>query len=129
MLVMRDDFYSHLTQHEELVQWLELSRGPIHVPLVLKQDELIAMVQKPAEAVGLKFEEGLVEAIVKDTMEAAIEAEDGGSAGRSSVLPLLEFALSELWKRRWEGMLTHEAYRRIGAVAGALTQWADGAFF
>jgi hypothetical protein len=62
-------------------------------------------------------------------METAVESEDGGQAGRSAVLPLLEFALTELWKRRQEGLLTHEAYRSIGGVAAALTQWADRAFY
>jgi len=42
---------------------------------------------------------------------------------------LLEFALTELWKRRREGMLTHEAYRGIEGVTGALTQWANTAFY
>jgi len=94
VLVMRDDFYSRLTQQEALIEWLERSRGPIHVPRFLKQGEFIAIVQKPIEAVGLRFEEGLVETIVKDTLGTASEAEEGGQVGRSAVLPLLEFALT-----------------------------------
>jgi Trypsin-like peptidase domain len=129
IVVMRDDFYSHFTQQEALVELLEQSQGPIHIPRTLKRDELIAIVRKPVEAVGLRFEEGLVEAIVTDTMEVSVATEDGGQAGRSAVLPLLEFALTELWKRRQEGMLTHEVYRKIGGVAGALTQWADSAYY
>jgi hypothetical protein len=129
VLVMRDDFYSRLTQQAALVEWLERSRGSIHVPKLLKHHELIAMVQKPIEAVGLRCEEGLVETIVQDTLETSSESEEGGQVGRSAVLPLLEFALTELWKRRQEGMLTHEAYRSIGGVAGALSQWADRAFY
>ena len=129
VLVMRDDFYSRLSQQEALVEWLERSGGPIHVPRFLKQGELIAIVQKPIEAVGLRFEEGLVETIVKDTLETSGEAEEGGQVGRSAVLPLLEFALTELWERRQGGMLTHEAYHSIGGVAGALTQWADRTFY
>ena len=128
VLVMRDDFYSRLTQQEALVEWLERSRGPIHVPRFLNQGELIAMVQKPITAVGLRFEEGLVDTIVKDTLETSLEAEEGEQVGRSAILPLLEFALTELWEQRQGGMLTHEAYSSIGGVAGALPQWADRAF-
>jgi len=129
VLVMRDDFYSRLTQQAALVEWLERSQGSIHVPKLLKHHELIAMVQKPIEAVGLRCEEGLVETIVQDTLETSSESEEGGPVGRSAVLPLLEFALTELWKRRQEGMLTHEAYRSIGGVTGALSQWADRALY
>jgi len=111
------------------VEWLEWSRGPIHVPRFLKQGELITIVQKPIEAVGLRFEEGLVETIVKDTLESSSEAEEGGQVGRSAVLPLLEFALTELWERRQHSLLTHEAYHSIGGVVGALPQWADRAFY
>ncbi|KJY25417.1 hypothetical protein VR46_41315, partial [Streptomyces sp. NRRL S-444] len=40
---------------------------------------------------------------------------------------LLELTLSQLWRQRKDGFLTHEAYRRIGAVSGSLTTWCDSA--
>jgi hypothetical protein len=49
--------------------------------------------------------------------------------GRSTVLPLLEFALTQLWERRQDGVLTHEAYETIAGVTGGLTQWADRAYY
>ncbi len=125
ILVMRNDFYSRLAQHEALMA--EVEKSQVNIPQLTRED-LTTMIQKPAEAVGLRFEEGLVEAIVKDATEASLEAEDGGPAGQSTVLPLLESALTELWKRREDGMLTHDAYAVIGAVVGALNQWAEQAF-
>jgi len=68
--------------------------------------------------VGLHLEEGLTEVIINDVLESSRE-------GRSTVLPLLEFALTQLWERREQGLLTHQAYQSIGKVTGSLTSWAD----
>ncbi|MEJ2853423.1 MULTISPECIES: nSTAND1 domain-containing NTPase [unclassified Saccharothrix] len=77
-------------------------------------DGLRAAVVEPARAVGgVAFEEGLVDRVLADA---------GGEPGR---LPLVEFALTELWRRRSGGLLTHRAYDEIGAVSGALTDYAD----
>ena len=128
ILVMRDDFYSRMRPYKALVQWVEeRSPGPYRIPR-LREAELVAIVQKPAEAVGLRFGEGLVQDIVDHTMDAALETGDEGQVGRSTVLPLLESALQELWKKRDEGVLTRDAYKKIGAIGGALTNWADEAF-
>ena len=105
ILVMRDDFYDQFVRQETLVEWLEQSQGPVNVPQTLRQAELIAIVQKPAEAVGLRFEDGLIEIIVKDATEASALTPDEGVVTRSSNLPLLEFALTQLWERRENGML------------------------
>ena len=52
-----------------------------------------------------------------DEMIAAVGEERGA-------LPLLAFAASRLWEKRdrERGLLTREAYREIGGVAGALAQ-------
>ncbi len=129
ILVMRDDFYNQLVQQEALVERLERSLGPINIPQTLKWDEVIAIVQKPAKAVGLRFEEGLVETIVNDAMETAAFPVDEGRVARSTILPLLEFALTELWGKREEGILSRRAYNAIDGVTGGLTRWADRVFY
>ncbi|MGH3999682.1 MAG: WD40 repeat domain-containing protein, partial [Pseudonocardiaceae bacterium] len=45
-----------------------------------------------------------------------------------TVLPLLEFAVTELWHRRADGRLTHHAYDQIGGVVGGLARWCDQAY-
>jgi len=129
VLVMRDDFYDQFVRQETLVEWLERSQGPVNVPQTLRLAEVTAIVQKPVEAVGLRFEDGLVEIIVKDAMETAALSIDEGRVTRSSNLPLLEFALTQLWERRENGMLIRNAYATIGGVTGGLTQWADRVFY
>src|SRR5947209_46257 len=49
----------------------------------------------------------------------------------NNVLPLLEVALTELWKKRNEdrGKLTLDAYRFIGGVTGALKRQADETYY
>ncbi|HEU4535065.1 MAG TPA: SUMF1/EgtB/PvdO family nonheme iron enzyme, partial [Polyangiaceae bacterium] len=69
----------------------------------------------PAEATGLRFES---EAMV-DELAAAANAGGG--------LPLLQFALAELWKARdaREGVIPRAALDALGGVGGALAKHAD----
>ncbi|RKH14930.1 protein kinase [Corallococcus sp. CA053C] len=71
----------------------------------------------PARAQGVAFEsEALVQTLVASTAHGV------GS------LPLLQFALAELWERRdpARGRITLEALEAMGGVAGALSRHADG---
>ena len=43
-------------------------------------------------------------------------------------LPLLEFALAELWKKRKNNQLTIDAYNEIGGVKNALAQYAESIY-
>ncbi|MFE2638782.1 trypsin-like peptidase domain-containing protein [Streptomyces scopuliridis] len=82
----------------------------------LAADDLERAVTAPVDAVpGLWFEPGLPERIVADA---------GDEPGR---MPLVQFALTELWKRRARSMLTHAAYGDLGGVAGALVGYAEEA--
>ncbi|WP_017317618.1 nSTAND1 domain-containing NTPase [Mastigocladopsis repens] len=76
-------------------------------------EELEQVIVKPAEKLGVTFQEGLVKRILDD-----VDSEPGN-------LPLLEFALTELWKRRKGKELTHAGYEDIGEVKGALARHAD----
>src|SRR5713226_3143249 len=127
ILVMRDDFYSRFVQQETLAGWLR--RGLVNMPHTLKRDEVVAMIEEPAHAVGLRFQEGLIEIIVDDVLERIVRAKDSGRVSSSTILPLLEFALTQLWERRQEGMMTRNAYEVIGGVTGGLAQWAAREFY
>ncbi|MDX3784319.1 nSTAND1 domain-containing NTPase [Streptomyces europaeiscabiei] len=125
ILVMRDDFYPQLAAKEPGL--LEAAMpGLLNVPGTLSWQDLHDIITLPALDVGLRFQPGLPEQIITDvlatTPEAAITRE-----APVTVLPLLEMTLSQLWLRRQDGYLTHEAYRRIGAVSGSVTTWCDSA--
>lgn len=96
--------------------------GLLNVPGTLSQQDLSDIITLPAQDVGLRFQPGLVEQIVTDVLAVT---PDMARQAPVTVLPLLELALSQLWSRREDGYLTHEAYRRIGAVSGSLTTWCD----
>jgi WD40 repeat protein len=55
-------------------------------------------IERPAELVGLKFEEGLVERIAEDLV------------GHPAALPLLQFLLRKLWEKREGDRITWDAY-------------------
>lgn len=77
--------------------------------------DLMRAVTGPVDAVpGLWFEPGLQDRIIADVSE---------EPGR---MPLVQFALTELWMRRTRSTLTHAAYADMGGVAGAIVAYADG---
>ncbi|MBT7070937.1 MAG: SUMF1/EgtB/PvdO family nonheme iron enzyme [Anaerolineae bacterium] len=124
LLTLRDDFYNRFTQDAgDLVDWMEAAL--VNIPPTLEEDELRQIIERPARDLGLVFASGLVDAILAD----ARTADPSGRALRSTVLPLLEFALTQLWERRVDGELTHAAYRAMGGVTGGLSQWADRAYY
>ncbi|MFM6213376.1 MAG: WD40 repeat domain-containing protein, partial [Planktothrix sp.] len=110
---MRADFLGNALSYRPLVDVLQkndIKLGPMN------ETELRDIIEKPAQKLGVSFESGLVERILDD-----VDKEPGN-------LPLLEFALTELWSKRKGKQLTHNAYQEIGAVSGALTGYADSQF-
>ncbi|MFF3844617.1 trypsin-like peptidase domain-containing protein [Streptomyces sp. NPDC002328] len=125
ILIMRDDFYHQLAATAPRL--LEAAMpGLLNVPGTLSQQDLRDIIVLPAEDVGLHFQPGLPEWIIDDVLNITPEAALTREAP-VTVLPLLEMTLSQLWLRRQDGYLTHEAYRRIGGVSGSVTTWCDSA--
>ena len=91
-------------------------RSHTEVIVPLSASELERAIVGPAEQVGLTFETGLVATILKDVGE------------QPGTLPLLEYALSELYERRQDRLLTLAAYRELGGISGALARRADELF-
>ncbi|MGW2627843.1 nSTAND1 domain-containing NTPase [Streptomyces chattanoogensis] len=125
ILVMRDDFYPQLAA---LAPTLLDAAMPalLNMPGTLSQQDLHDIITLPAQDVGAHFQPGLPEQIITDVLAITPETAAARQAP-ATVLPLLELTLSQLWLRRQDGYLTHEAYRRIGAVSGSLTTWCDTA--
>ncbi|WP_414623221.1 hypothetical protein [Calothrix sp. CCY 0018] len=107
---MRADFLGNALSYP---QFGELLRNTDIKVRSMNREELTQVIEKPADKLGVSFEAGLVQRILDD-----VEDEPGN-------LPLLEFALTELWKRRKRKQLTHAAYEEIGEVKGALARHAD----
>jgi len=111
VFTLRADFYGHILAEERFGK--RVDAGLVNV-LPMTIGERRTAIEQPALAAGRRFEEGLVARILDD-----VEHEAGQ-------LPLLEFALTELWERQTPaGVLTHAAYEAIGEVAGAIAKRAD----
>src|SRR5690606_9672990 len=81
--------------------------------LPLSPAELERSITRPAAPAGAVPEPALLAVMLADV------ADQPGS------LPLLQYALTELYDRREAGKMTLAAYRAIGGVAGALGRRAD----
>src|SRR5271166_3592340 len=110
LLTMRADFYGKCGPYPALATVMsdhQLLVGP------MTEDELRRAIERPAQLAGGEFEPGLVEMLLQDV------------AGQPGSLPLLQFALMELWQRREGRRLTVAAYRAIGGLQGALESRAN----
>jgi WD40 repeat protein len=75
--------------------------------------ELELAIAGPAQRIGVAVEPELLPEIVAD------------SIGRLGTLPLLQYALTELFERREDGTLTLSGYREVEGVGGALAGRAE----
>ncbi|GHC87073.1 hypothetical protein GCM10007079_30850 [Nocardiopsis terrae] len=90
----------------------ELFTNPLALGALSRQD-LVEIIERPADAAGFRFEDGLVEHIAADT-------------GSGDALPLLAYLLQELHIRTGaRGTAIEADYRALGGVEGALTRHAD----
>lgn len=110
VFTLRGDFYGHAINHRSLADRLHnhvVNLGP------MTREELEDAIAKPAHAVRLSFEPGLMETILNDV---------GNEPGS---LPLLEFAVTALWDAGKDGRLLHDAYLAMGRVQGAVANRAE----
>ncbi|MFF3455166.1 hypothetical protein ACFYXH_12685 [Streptomyces sp. NPDC002730] len=110
VIAIRTDLYHRLEDSSELATLVAAHQFWL---LPLAGDSLREAVRRPAEQVGLRIEEQLVERIVADA---------GAGAGS---LPLIAYALERLWKRRATDELTLAGYQEIGGIAAALNESAQ----
>lgn len=75
--------------------------------------ELRGIIEGPAERVGLRFADGVVEDLVRSV------------TGNPDAVPLLQFTLSKLWERRDHNEVTQAVYMNVGSPQNALTGTAE----
>ncbi len=110
IVTLRADFYDRPLLYPDFG---ELVRARTEVVLPLAREELERAIIEPAEKARMQMEIGLVPEIVADVGE------------QPGALPLLQYALTELFERRDGRWLTVQAYRSIGGISGALARRAD----
>lgn len=107
---LRADFYDRPLLYQGFG---ELIRKRTELVLPLNDEELEETITGPAYRVGAVLEEGLAETIIEDVRE------------QPGALPLLQYALTELFERRDGALLTKAAYSDIGGTLGALAKRAE----
>jgi DNA-binding SARP family transcriptional activator/WD40 repeat protein len=107
---LRADFYDRPLRYPRMGQLLGSST---EVLSPLTPEELERAIVRPADRAGLGVDSALAPRIAADVGE-----QPGG-------LPLVQYALTELYDRRRDGRLTLDAYREIGGVGGALAASAE----
>ena len=110
ILTMRTDFEEKVTKLKNFQQLFEETQIRV---TALDASEVCDAIEKPAELVGLKFEDGLVANLLEDVL------------GETAALPLLQFTLLKLWENRERNRVTWETYKQVGGGRNALAKSAD----
>ncbi len=107
---LRADFYDRPLLYSGFA---ELLRDQVEAVVPLTPNEFERAISRPAERAGVTLEPGLLAEMVADV------------TNEPGALPLLQYALTELFERREGSALTRDAYGAIGGVSGALARRAE----
>ncbi|MDJ0497732.1 MAG: BTAD domain-containing putative transcriptional regulator [Acidimicrobiia bacterium] len=110
VLTLRADFFDHPLQYPDFG---DLLRTGLVTVTAMSDQALAEAIERPASGVGVRLEAGLVDHIVSDVHD------------QPGALPLLQYALTELFSARHTDLLTIEGYRATGGVKGALGRRAE----
>lgn len=110
VLTMRADFFNRPLEYAEFAEIVGKGMVTVGPP---SRDGLAQAIAVPARAVGVDLEPGLVGRVIAD-----VENQPGG-------LPLLQYALTEMFTLRDGEVLTIEGYEQTGGVLGALGRRAE----
>lgn len=110
VIALRADFYDRPLHHPGLG---ELVRSRMETLLPLSAEELERAIIEPARQVGVTFEPGLPARIIEEMLY------------QPGALPLLQYALAELFEIRDGRVITQSAYEGMGGAVGALALRAD----
>ncbi len=115
LLTLRADFYDRPFAYPEFGRLIQQHQCAV---LPMSLDELREVIERPAllADVRLTFDDDLVGDLLFDLH------------GQNASLPLLEFALEQLFYHRRQHRLTRAAYHEIGGVRGALAQHAEATY-
>ena len=84
--------------------------------VAMTPDELGEAIVGPADLAGVTVEPGLVGAVVAD------------ATGQPGALPLVQYAVTELFDHHTSGTITLQSYRELGGVRGAIGRRAEALY-
>ncbi|HSH03556.1 MAG TPA: BTAD domain-containing putative transcriptional regulator [Anaerolineae bacterium] len=113
IITLRADLINQALNHRNLAD--SLQKNAIMLSHMTKEEIRQAIIA-PAQILNVPYEDGLVERIIRDI---------GTQPGR---LPLVQFALLQLWEQATSTKLDHITYERLGRLEGALAHYADNIY-
>lgn len=110
IIVMRSDFLGQTKRHAELDN--AIAHSNIIVP-VMQRADIRRAIAEPAKRSGYPLDQETIDLLLDQT------------TGQNGALPLLEFALTQIWDGIAKGLPPEETLNRIGGVGGALAGKAE----
>ena len=110
VLTLRSDFLEHTQSHPHLNQLIAANAAIVHV---MTESELREAIARPAELAGQPLDDATIALLIQQSKE------------REGALPLLQFALTQIWDSMGQGQPPTETLKRIGGVGGALANKAE----
>ncbi len=110
VVTLRADFYDRPLQHRAFG---ELLREGTEVITPMAPEELEQAITHPVEPLHMRFAPTVVAEIVREV------------EGRPGALPLLQYALTELFELRSGATIGMDTYHAIGGVTGAIAKRAE----
>ena len=114
IITMRSDFLGKTQQHPRL-NGLFSSQGFL-VP-IMQPKELELAITEPATQAGYELNQAIVQLLIKE------------SQGQDGALPLLQFALTQIWEGLRNGVEPIDTFKKIGGVGGALANEAKRIYY
>ena len=114
ILTMRIDFVGKTHEYSSLNKLFASPTG-VYVP-IMQREQLAIAISEPAKRLGYLFTEETVDLLLEQ------------SQGQEGALPLLQFALTQIWEGLLTGIAPIETLRKIGGVGGALAKKAQEAY-
>ena len=114
VLAVRADFWPDCAEYPDLRNALQGA----YLVSPMSALQLRRAITGPAEAAGFQIEDGLVDLLLHDATNYSGEV----------TLPLLSYALDQIWRSRTRGTLTFDAYSRTGGINGAVARGAESTY-
>ncbi len=113
ILTLRSDFLGKTQKNPEL-NTLFASQG-VFVAM-MQRDQLAIAITEPAKRAGYEIDKAVVNLLITE------------SGGRDGGLPLLQFALTQIWEGLVAGVAPAETLEQVGGVGGALASKAKSLY-
>ena len=110
IVTMRSDFLGETQKYPELNRLFSMQG---FLAPVMNKTELREAISKPAELAGYSLDDKTIDRLVYQTVD------------REGALPLLQFALSQLWEGIEKGISPAVTLKELGGVGGALAKKAE----